>query len=271
MNSKINYFYLLMIKQLLIIIKTLLIIINCYQINNLLKNELIIKAKLCKICYSKTAKFNISKNKLLNIYDNYIFINESSTNSISYIFYNKNKIDVCFKGTSNIKDNYFNFNVRQVSYLSPNVKIHNGFLNKYLSIKDEIMKNIEQIINKNDIKEISVNGHSSGGAMANIATIDIYNKFNKDMQCITFGSPRVGNKEFIDIYNKCVNRSIRIVNWNDIIHYVPPMIPYFYKHVHSPMILNECIKDFNIELNIYKYLKKRHSITRYVKNIMNCN
>ena len=121
-----------MIKKLLIILKTFLLIINCYQIDNLLKKELTIKAKLCKICYSKTAKFNISKNKLLNIYDDYIFVNETSTRTISYIFYNKNKIDVCFKGTSNIKDNYFNLNAANSSLkrlsASPNLSLPSPLL-----------------------------------------------------------------------------------------------------------------------------------------------
>jgi hypothetical protein len=248
---------------------------NTYKMDNILKNELIIKAKLCKICYSKTGKFNISRNKMLCIYNNYILINETSTRSISYIFYNKNQIDICFKGTSNIKDNYFNFNIYPKSYISPEIKVHHGFLSKYLSIKDVLMKHVKEIINNNDIHKITCNGHSSGGAMASIAIIDIYKilgikeEDNMILECVTFGSPRVGNREFINKYNECVNKSIRIVNWNDIIQYVPPPIPYLYKHLHKPLLLNECREIKN--MNIYKYLKNSHGITRYIKNIVNCN
>jgi triacylglycerol lipase len=212
---------------------------------------------------------------MLCIYDNYVLINETSTRSISYIFHNKNEIDICFKGTSNIKDNYFNLNIYPKSYISPEIKVHHGFLSKYLSIKDIIIKTVNDIIDKNDIHKITCNGHSSGGAMASIAIFDIYEiiriKDKRDiiMECFTFGSPRVGNREFINRYKEIVNKSVRIVNWNDIIQYVPPPIPYLYRHINKPLVLNECreIKD----MNIYKYLKNSHGITRYIKNIVNCN
>jgi hypothetical protein len=260
---------------------------NTYKINNILKNELIIKAKLCKICYSRTGRFNISRNKMLYIYDNYLLINETSTRSISYIFYNKNQIDICFKGTSNIRDNYFNFNICPKTFESPEIKIHNGFLSKYLSIRDKMMEHIKDIMARGDINKITCNGHSSGGAMATIAVIDIYDNIlrvegneGRDMtiECVTFGSPRVGNSGFISKYNECVNNSVRIVNWNDIIQFVPPPIPYLYRHIHKPLLLNECRKinlwnevKYISYMNIYRYLKKSHGITGYIKNIINCN
>ena len=140
-------------------------------------------------------------------------------------------------------------------------------------MKDKLISNIKQIINNNNITKISCNGHSSGGAMASIAIIDIYKDLGIgnmngyiSMECMTFGSPRIGNNEFINIYNNCVNRSIRIVNWNDIIQHVPPPIPYLYKHIHKPLVLNSYNNDINI--NIYKYLKINHGITKYIKNII---
>jgi hypothetical protein len=241
------------------------------------KFDLILKAKLCKICYSKINKLNISRNKITSIYDNYIFINETSTRTISYIFYNKNNIDIYFKGTSNIKDNYFNFDIYPKSYISPIIKVHHGFLSKYLSIKNILLKEIENIMINRNIRKITCNGHSSGGAIASIAIIDLYNEINnlkkdKDniiLESITFGSPRVGNNEFVKLYNECVNKSLRIVNWNDIIQYVPPPIPFLYKHIHHPLKLKECKKIKNT--NIYNYFKIGHGISKYIKNIINCN
>ena len=66
----------------------------------IIANGLIINAKLCKITYSRTAKFNISRNKMLNVYTNYSLINETSTRSICYIF-NNNKMIFYFKGIVN--------------------------------------------------------------------------------------------------------------------------------------------------------------------------
>jgi hypothetical protein len=259
--------------KIFIIIST--IIYNSVYTYKIDKCDLILKAKLCKICYSKTNKLNISRNKMTRIYDNYIFINETSTRTISYLFYNKNQIDIFFKGTSNMKDNYFNFDIYPKSYLSPFIKVHHGFLSKYLSLKEVLLRNINDIMNNGTIRKITCNGHSSGGAIASIAIIDIYNELNimkiNDIiiESITFGSPRVGNNEFVKIYNKCVNKSLRVVNWNDIIQYVPPPIPFLYKHIHHPLKLNECKKIYNI--NLYKYVKTSHGISKYIKNIITCN
>ncbi|KAK9146324.1 hypothetical protein Sjap_006227 [Stephania japonica] len=50
-----------------------------------------------------------------------------------------------------------------------------------------------------------------------------------------FGSPRVGNKRFVEIYNKKVKDSWRIVNHRDIIPTVPRLMGYF--HVAQPVYL----------------------------------
>jgi len=86
-----------------------------------------------------------------------------------------------------------------------NIKVHNGFLNQYLVIKNKLFDNIDNIIKNNNIGEISLSGHSSGGAIANIASIDFCKKYNDiPIKCVTFGSPKVGNQNFVDEYNKYV-------------------------------------------------------------------
>jgi len=240
----------------------------------IIANGLIINAKLCKITYSRTAKFNISRSKMLNVYNNYSLINETSTRSICYIFNNNKEIDVCFKGTSNIMDIYYNFNVCQNSYINNKIKVHNGFLSKYLSIKEKIIEKINEILKINDIKTITFNGHSSGGAMATIASLDIRNKINRSdmiINCITFGCPRVGNLEFIKEYNRNINKSLRVVMMEDIIQYVPFTTDYY--HVHNETLLKGKTA-FNISKfieDIYGYFKIQHGITNYIKSLINFN
>lgn len=190
--------------RIFLLLLLLLKIILSFNFNNnidlTLKKELLLKAKLCKICYSKNHTFNIKKNKILNIYDNYTYLNDTNNKSFCYIFYNKNKIDICFKGTSNINDFYSNLQIYPSSYFNnTNIKIHNGFLSKYLSLKKSILSIINNIsINDNNKIEISFNGHSSGGGIATIAALDfsyIYN--NYIIKCYTFGAPIIGNSYFI--------------------------------------------------------------------------
>lgn len=248
---------------MLLLIKFLLFLLLSYSNSYHLKDMLLVKGRLCKICYSKKANFNIKKNKLLNVYNNYIYVNDNKTNSYFYIFYNNSSMDICFKGTSNIKDVYINLNIYPRSFINNDIKIHSGYLYKYLSLKDVLIEKINTIRNNNDIKEITFNGHSSGGAIANIAALDISYLY-KDIyiNSITFGSPKIGNKYFVEEYNKNIKNSVRVVNNNDIIQYLPPFI---YKHNHKPLVINTTnkIKTFNI----YNYFKYIHQISTYIKKL----
>jgi predicted lipase len=150
-----------------------------------------------------------------------------------------------------------------------NIKVHNGFLDQYLIIKNKLFDNIDDIIKNNNIGEISLSGHSSGGAIANIASIDFCKKY-KDIQikCVTFGSPKVGNENFVDEYNKYVKDSYRIVNKNDIIEHLP--LPIIYKHIHEPIYLeeNKRFKKHDKFLNVYQYFKYNHQIITYIRNLI---
>lgn len=251
---------------LLLFIKLLFLMLSeTFLITNM---ELILRAKMCKICYSKLTTFNISRNKMFNIYDNYIYINEPKTKSVCYIFYNNKKIDICFKGTSSLNDICFNIDIYPTLFIDNRIRLHNGFLKKYLAMKESIIDNINKITKTETINEISFNGYSAGGAIANIASLDMSNIYkNYTINCYTFGSPRVGNKHFINAYNKCINKSVRVVNRNDIISMVPP--PILYIHNHKPIILENNDKLFS--LNLYKYFKRKHSIITYIKNLYQLN
>nr|KJB15218.1 hypothetical protein B456_002G165300 [Gossypium raimondii] len=50
-----------------------------------------------------------------------------------------------------------------------------------------------------------------------------------------FGSPRVGNRRFAEVYNEKVKDSWRIINHRDIIHTVPRLMGYC--HVAQPVYL----------------------------------
>lgn len=254
-------------------------IIITFNITPIIKNELVIKAKLCKICYCKNQTFNIKRNKMLSIYDNYTYIRDINNKSFCYIFYNKNNIDICFKGTSNINDIYTNLDICPSSSLlfnNSNIKIHKGFLHKYLSIKSSMLK----IINDNDNdnrkqrKIISFSGHSSGGAIATIAALDFsINNKKRIVKCYTFGAPIIGNKYFIEELNRNINNSYRIINDFDIIPYLN-----LYENNYE---LNRNKKDKEIKLrnnkrtpliiiikNLYEYLKITHGISKYIKNLV---
>lgn len=209
----------------------LLLQIRAFNINNFIYH-----AKLCKLTYNKNNK---------------IFI----------IYHKNNTLNICFRGTKNINDFYLNLNIIPESFLKKEIKVHKGFLYKYLSIRNLVINKTNEIIKNNNIKDIYISGHSSGGAIANIASLDLYYLYpHIRINTITFGSPRVANKAFIEEYNKYINNSIRIVNKYDIIQFLP--LPIIYHHIHKPLILQD---------NITKKIKNiiyYHNINTYIKNLI---
>lgn len=83
-------------------------------------------------------------------------------------------------------------------------------------------------------------GHSLGGALATLFALELSSSQLAKQGAIfvtmyNFGSPRVGNKRFADVYNEKVKDSWRVVNPRDIIPTVPRLMGYC--HVAQPVYL----------------------------------
>ncbi|KAH1190111.1 Lipase [Glycine max] len=87
---------------------------------------------------------------------------------------------------------------------------------------------------------VYVTGHSLGGALATLLALELSsNQLAKrgaiSITMYNFGSPRVGNKRFAEVYNERVKDSWRVVNHRDIIPTVPRLMGYC--HVERPVFL----------------------------------
>ncbi|NJN92739.1 MAG: lipase family protein [Anaerolineales bacterium] len=110
------------------------------------------------------------------------------------------------------------------------IKVHYGFIEAYNSVREAMFKAAKE----SDYKQIICTGHSLGAALATLCAVDIkYNLPDKQVSAFTFGSPKVGNAEFVAFYNKLVPQTYRIVNSVDIVPSLPPNIPLVvnYEHV----------------------------------------
>jgi predicted lipase len=79
-----------------------------------------------------------------------------------------------------------------------------------------------------------VAGHSLGGALTTLFVMENDSKRKFDITTLyTFASPRVGNLEFVHLFNNLPIESWRIVNPHDIVPKLPPHIPVVldYEHV----------------------------------------
>jgi len=95
---------------------------------------------------------------------------------------------------SNLKTWATEFKVQdwKLAGTQPHLYAHGGFVGFYDGIKVSIFKHVEEMAKKFSATEIKVSGHSMGGALANLAAVDLAAKYpNVKVSLWTFAAPRV--------------------------------------------------------------------------------
>jgi hypothetical protein len=108
--------------------------------------------------------------------------------------------------------------------------VHKGFREDFVSLEDDLIEAVQSVQRPSGQIQlpIFITGHSLGGALAVLFGLTFkWLKFNV-AGAYTFGQPRVGDREFCNIYDgdlidlKFV--TYRVVNQNDIVPRVPPLL-----------------------------------------------
>ena len=114
-----------------------------------------------------------------------------------------NNLFVAFRGSENIMNWIDNIQIRKISPFNNNtIKVEKGFYKAYQYIKYDLLNKLEILKEKYNINNVFLTGHSLGAAIATLFSYDIL-KDNHDIvlnYLITFGSPRVGNKYFVESF-----------------------------------------------------------------------
>lgn len=137
--------------------------------------------------------------------------------------------------------------------------MHRGFVAAYFSVRDEI----HDYIKNQPVSTAVVTGHSLGGALATLCAVDIQFNFSDKIQTIeayTFGSPKVGNNEFRDSFNRRVPNSYRFVQGMDIVPELPRWWQGGYQHVDKEFRIGQ-----RFSLNFLSARFKDHAIARYIE------
>jgi len=115
-------------------------------------------------------------------------------------------------------------------------KIHKGFAVAYASVANRVMSRIKKLIDEKP-RPVFLTGHSLGGALATICSLDVWIKLRISRRQIfvsTFGSPRVGNEAFRRIYDSVIALHWRIVVDPDMVAKLPKGM---YRHVGKKVLL----------------------------------
>lgn len=184
---------------------------------------------------------------------------ESSNDAQCFTIKYRNRLIVCFRGTESIQDWITDAMVLQVPMDLEGVEdeerpqVHCGFLRQFRSIQDDITRIIHDYVIQTEMPRILFTGHSLGGALATLASLEYGIKYRHvPVNCVTFGSPRVGNDVFVRYFNHVTDESLRFVNQEDPI----PGVPTELRFEHVPGI---------------RYIDRRNRIHNEITENRECN
>jgi uncharacterized protein (DUF697 family) len=94
------------------------------------------------------------------------------------------------------------------------------------------------ILQTGQAKSVTVTGHSLGGALAALLTLDVaLNTACRAPVVYTFASPRTGDHAFAGSFNAAIAESYRVYNRCDLVPNLPPILPLPYEHTNTPFEL----------------------------------
>ncbi|MEK4048258.1 lipase family protein [Paenibacillus sp. FSL H8-0048] len=158
-----------------------------------------------------------------------------------FILESPQEIIIAWRGSISTNDWLSNMNAAQkkFKYIQEPCMTHRGFTDIYASARDAILSVLGTLSPE---KTLYVTGHSLGGALATLCTLDIAaNSAFTAPRLYTYGSPRVGDPDFAKAFSRYVRSSYRYANLFDVTTYVPPTVyklpkqktKYYYTHVHT--------------------------------------
>jgi hypothetical protein len=126
-----------------------------------------------------------------------------------------------------------------------------GQANGTPSVKDSI----KGYLDNGTATSVTVCGHSLGGALATLLTLDVgLNTSCRTPTSYTFASPRTGDCMFAGVYNAAIPTSYRIENRQDLVPKLPPPLPLPYEHVNTQFELVPAANQVNESIGCMHYL-----------------
>lgn len=202
-----------------------------------------------------------------------------SADSNVYVIEDENDVIIVCRGTEPNKwsDISADLSINLVPSRGGVGKVHVGFR----TYTDKIWSFVKSHVDThNGAKLLWLTGHSLGAAMATLLArrFTLSSKLNMPQALFTYGSPRVGNRTYINAFNKLVVHH-RWVNAGDIVTKVP-ISPWYYhcgtRHwisapktqvQHTPKLKKIILSVFNWLFNKPKQNIKDHSSELYVERL----
>jgi len=152
-------------------------------------------------------------------------IKNAITNTFGFVGVQGNTVQVVFRGTqSGSLQNWVSDLAAAKSTPYPNVTgafVHAGFLDTYDVVRAQVRSAVSSLVNSVNPSRVVFTGHSMGGALATLAAVDIIPSLRIPAVLYNYGSPRVGNLQFMSFFSHLIGTSWRVTNRNDIVPHLP--------------------------------------------------
>ena len=148
------------------------------------------------------------------------------------------RICVVFRGSESTKDWFYDLKIQKHN-LKDGIWVHSGFYQQLYEngVYDKILTSVKQIVDEHLDFSLYVTGHSLGAALATLCGFMFSQELKTQITVVSFASPRVGNAEWKNAFEKQHNLvHYRIANNRDIVTAFPM---YNYHHVGKTIRLFE--------------------------------
>jgi len=168
--------------------------------------------------------------------------NDPKTDTQAFLVTNDEYAVLAFRGTEVTKRTDIVTDARATKASVIEGRVHRGFLDGYNSVRAEILAALKKVLGL----PIYITGHSLGAALATVATNNLEGEVidgaplrDQIAACYTFGSPRVGNKQYDHDFKSAI---YRVVNTTDIVTVVP-LLAMGYVHIGDVRFLEPSMGD----------------------------
>jgi triacylglycerol lipase len=185
---------------------------------------------------------------------------------LSTIDSDQNTLVLALRGTQTASDFFEDSQITQNSFQFGG-NVHQGFLNVYNSIKDQITTALKTFTGTTLI----ITGHSLGSAVAVLMAMNIFYTFpNLNIALITFACPRIGDLAFATNTDKNIPLHFTFRNESDIVPNLPPAVSMNLKNPSTPLNYYHCGLPIVFNDNWFSVLNN-HNIANYLNFLNSVN
>ncbi|KAL6767805.1 hypothetical protein ACKKBF_B36685 [Auxenochlorella protothecoides x Auxenochlorella symbiontica] len=208
----------------------------------------------CSLCYAfDKADTSVALKTAMELYhlEEYEMIWEERVDTLCLLAWGPGTVVVAFRGTASMAGLIADMKIWRTPWppaagtWRSRPKVHTGFLHCYRSgeLDVRLARGVRRAVQRAARAgagpvRVLVTGHSLGGALGMLCAYDVARAHpGLDVSCYTFGTPRVGNRAFADLYGGLVPDTWHVVNGDDTITRSGKFF-FLYKRVGHRVLIN---------------------------------